>query len=69
MRIENLTELEKLNPKTRRDYCYYDMIPTDWIRGTITRDNVKNNLIPYSCDVCHRKAHYTLRTPVKEKER
>ena len=63
----SLTELERFNPRTVREYCYRDGCPTDWTRKDIDGKDVRVMLIPYYCDSCADRGYFRLRTEGEKK--
>ena len=61
IKIEQIIELEKANPKRLREYCYYDGCPTRWERGDIEATDIEKGKIAYVCEGCDSKIWYQLR--------
>lgn len=64
--IENLTELESLNPITLKEYCYRDGAPTDWYRKPLTPKEADTGRIAYYCNECADRGYFNLK---RKKER
>lgn len=62
----SLTELEHLNPKIIRDYCYSHSAPAEFRRGMIRNRDLQRGIVPYHCRSCDKIAYYNLIKEVRK---